>query len=42
MDGHDSYLTLEFVDYCWDHKIVFFKLIPYSIHLLQLCDVGYF
>jgi hypothetical protein len=42
MDGHGSHLTLEFVDYCWDHKIVPFKLIPHSTHLLQPCDVGYF
>lgn len=34
MDGHGFYLTLEFIDYCWDYKIVSFKLIPYSIHLL--------
>jgi hypothetical protein len=42
MDGYGSYLTLEFVDYCWDYKIVPFKLIPHSTHLLQPCDVGYF
>jgi hypothetical protein len=40
--GYSSHLTREFIDYCWDHKILPFKLIPHSTHLLQPCDVGFF
>jgi hypothetical protein len=42
MDGHGSHLTIEFMDICWDNKIVPFKLIAHSTHLLQPCDVGFF
>ena len=41
MDGHGSHLTMEFMDYCWNTQIVPFKLIAYSTHLLQPCDVGF-
>jgi hypothetical protein len=42
MDGYGSHLTREFIDYYWDHKILPFKLIPHSIHLLQPYDMGFF
>ena len=42
LDGHGSHLTMEFMDYCWDHKIVPFLLPPHLTHLLQPCDVGIF
>jgi hypothetical protein len=42
MDGHGSHLTMEFIDYCWDHKIVPFKLIAHATHFLQPYDVGFF
>ena len=42
MDGHGSHLTIEFMDICWDNKIVPFKLIAHSTHLLQPYDVGFF
>ena len=42
MDGHGSHLTMEFIDYCWDRKILLFKLIAHTTHLFQPCDVGFF
>jgi hypothetical protein len=42
MDGHGSHLTKEFMDYCWDHKVVPFLLPAHSTHLLQPLDVGVF
>jgi hypothetical protein len=34
LDGHGSHLIMEFMDYCWDYKIVPFLLPPYLTHLL--------
>jgi hypothetical protein len=42
LDGHGSHLMIEFMDYCWDNKIIPFLLPPYSTHLLQPCNVGIF
>jgi DDE superfamily endonuclease len=44
MDGHGSYLTKEFVDYCYqpDVKISPFLLPPHSTHILQPLDIGVF
>ena len=42
IDGHGSHLMIEFIDYCWDHKINPLKLIAYTTHLLQPYDVGFF
>jgi hypothetical protein len=42
MDSHRSHLTIEFIDYCWDHKILPFKLIAHTTYLLQPYDVGFF
>ncbi|KAI0996575.1 hypothetical protein K3495_g11606 [Podosphaera aphanis] len=42
MDGHGSRVTLEFVDYCHNNKILPFLLPPYSTHLLQPLDIGVF
>jgi hypothetical protein len=42
LDGHGSHLTIEFMDYCWDNKIIPFLLPPHLTHLLQPCDVGIF
>jgi hypothetical protein len=33
IDRHGSHLTIEFMDYCWDHRIVPFKLIAHLTHL---------
>jgi hypothetical protein len=42
MDSHRSHFIIEFIDYCWDHKILPFKLIAYATYLHQPCDVGFF
>ncbi|KAI0994129.1 hypothetical protein K3495_g14054 [Podosphaera aphanis] len=42
MDGHGSHVTLEFVDYCHNNKILPFLLPPHSTHLLQPLDIGVF
>jgi hypothetical protein len=44
IDGHRSYLTIEFVDYCYcpDIKISVFLLPVHSIYILQLLDIGVF
>ena len=42
MEGHGSHLTIEFIDYCQDYKILPFKLIAHATHLLQPCNVGFF
>ena len=35
MDGHGSHLTKEFMDFCWDSKVVPFLLPAHSTHFLQ-------
>jgi hypothetical protein len=42
IDRHGSYLTIEFVTYCWDYKVSPFLLPAHSTHLLQPLDVGVF
>ena len=42
MDSHGSHITIKFMDYCWDYKVVLFKLLAHSTHLLQPLDVGFF
>jgi hypothetical protein len=42
MDGHDSHNTMEFREYCKEHKIVTLCMPPHSSHLLQPLDVGCF
>ena len=37
-DGHDSYLTLEFLQKCEDHDILPFSFLPHSTHLCQPLD----
>jgi len=34
LDGYNSHLIIEFMDYYWDYKIVPFLLPLYSTHLL--------
>jgi hypothetical protein len=40
--GHGSYLTIEFVSYCYENKITPFLLPAHSTHLLQPLDIGVF
>ena len=36
LDGHGSHETVEFIQYCWDHKIIPFQLPPHTTHLTQI------
>ena len=42
LDNHGSHCTIQFVDYCHDHKIVLYFLPPHTTHKLQPLDVGIF
>jgi hypothetical protein len=42
LDGHTSHISIEFVQYCQNHKIVLLCLPPHSTHYLQPLDVGIF
>jgi len=42
LDGHGSHNTLQFDQYCKEHKIIVLCMPPHSSHLLQPCDVGCF
>jgi len=41
-DGHGSYITQLFIDYCWEHRIRPFLLPLHNTHLLQPLDVSVF
>lgn len=42
LDGHNSHVSENFVEFCWEKKIVPLCLPPHSTHLLQPLDVGVF
>ncbi|KAG7001283.1 hypothetical protein FocnCong_v013165 [Fusarium oxysporum f. sp. conglutinans] len=42
LDGHKSHHSVDFERYCEEHKIITLCMPPYSSHLLQPLDVGYF
>ena len=42
LDGHGSYVTTEFIEYCHEHKILLAVLPPHATHTLQLLDVCMF
>ncbi|KAF7572901.1 hypothetical protein PtrM4_078060 [Pyrenophora tritici-repentis] len=42
LDGHESYNSLDFQQYCKDKKIITICMFPHSSHLLQPLDVGCF
>ncbi|KFY26191.1 hypothetical protein V491_01420 [Pseudogymnoascus sp. VKM F-3775] len=42
LDGHDSYISVEFQQYCQEHLIITLCMPPHSSHLLQPLDVGCF
>ena len=42
VDGHDSHLHLNFLDFCLAKKIILYCLPPHSTHLLQQLDAGLF
>ena len=41
-DGHDSYITGQYIGHCMDNNIVLMILPPHSSHLTQPLDVGVF
>lgn len=42
LDGHESYESIEFQDYCKCHNIITLGLPPHSSHLTQPLDIGCF
>ena len=42
LDGHGSHLTMDFIEYCHQNKIVLMILPPHSPHTLQPLDVVMF
>ncbi|RYN57418.1 hypothetical protein AA0114_g2574 [Alternaria tenuissima] len=42
LDGHGSHVTMEFIEYCNDNKILLFVLPPHATHTLQPLDVCMF
>jgi hypothetical protein len=42
VDGHSSHLTMDFIEYCNNHKILIAVYPPHSTHTLQPLDVGMF
>ena len=42
LDGYESHLSLEFITYCEQNKIVVLRLPPHSTHFLQPLDVVIF
>ena len=42
VDGHDSHVTVEAIQFCVSHDIVLVCLPPHATHLLQPLDVGVF
>jgi hypothetical protein len=42
LDGHGSHVTMDFIDYCDQHKILLAILPPHSTHTLQPLDVCMF
>jgi hypothetical protein len=42
LDGHGSHVTLEFIEYCYQNKILLLIFPPYSTHTLQPLDVVMF
>jgi hypothetical protein len=42
LDGHESHLTMDFINYCNDNKILLAVFLPHATHMLQPLDVGMF
>jgi hypothetical protein len=42
LDGHGSHLTMDFINYCNDNKILLAVFPPHATHTLQPLDVGMF
>jgi hypothetical protein len=42
VDGHDSHCSIEFIEFCCNHKICLLILPAHTTHILQPLDVGVF
>lgn len=42
LDGHGSHVTMDFIEYCHDNKILLFVFPPHATHTLQPLDVVMF
>ncbi|KAG2001680.1 hypothetical protein GB937_010023 [Aspergillus fischeri] len=42
LDSHGSHLTMEFINYCDDNKILLMTYLPHLTHSLQLLDIRIF
>jgi hypothetical protein len=42
LDGHGSHVTIDFIEYCHDNKILLFVFPPHATHTLQPLDVVMF
>jgi len=42
MDGHSSHINVNFIEYCWNYKIIPVCLPPHLTHLLQPLDLVIF
>jgi hypothetical protein len=42
IDGYEYHCTLEFIQFCQEHKILPFNLPPHTMHILQPLDVVLF
>lgn len=42
VDGHESHIFIEIVQFCVANKIIFTKMSLYLTHLFQFLDVGIF
>ena len=42
VDGHSSHTTLEAAEFCAEHEIILYCLLPHASHLMQPCDRGLF
>jgi len=42
MDGYTSHINIDFVEFCWNYKIIPIYLLPYLTHFLQPLDLVIF
>jgi hypothetical protein len=42
LDGHGSYVTMDFINYCHDNKILLAVFTPHATHTLQPLNIGMF
>ena len=40
--GHSTHLSLHAAEFCRDHEIILYCLLPNAMHVLQACNIGAF